>query len=339
VKSAQTKAGRSATGVVDTGTWIAIEAAAYPLGSTTTPPVPRIAGHDRYDTAAEVAEKFSPGVPVAFITSGSAFADALSGAAAAGAKRSPVLLSAADRLPAATAAALKRLQPQSIVVLGGTGTLSAAVEKALAAYTTGTVTRLWGPDRYSTAAAVSKRFVASGVDVAYIASGEVFADALAGAALAGARRRPVLLTTSGNSLPASTVTELKRLRPRNIVILGGTGSVSAAAATQAKGLTAGTVTRLAGHDRYETAQLIASQFNAGAPVAYVASGVVFTDALAGAALAARAGSAVVLVTADRIPAAAAAALNHLQADEVVVLGGVGTVHDTVASGLRDFAAS
>jgi putative cell wall-binding protein len=338
VKSAQTKAGLSATGVVDTATWIAIEAAAYPLGSTTTPPVPRIAGHDRYDTAAEVADKFAPGVPVAFIASGSAFADALSGAAAAGAKRSPVLLSAADRLPAATAAALKRLQPKSIVVLGGTGTLSATVEKSLAAYTTGSVTRLWGPDRYSTAAAVSKRFVASGVDVAYIASGEVFADALTGAALAGARRRPVLLTTSGSSLPASTVTELKRLQPRSIVILGGTGSVSAAVATQAKGLTAGTVTRLAGHDRYETAQLIASQFNAGAPVAYAASGVVFTDALAGAALAARAGSAVVLVTPDRVPAATKAALTRLQADEIIVLGGVGTVHDTVASELRAFAA-
>lgn len=338
VKAAQTKAGLSATGVVDTATWIAIEAAAYPVPTLTTPPVPRLAGHDRYDTAAEVAEQFAPGVPVAFVASGDAFADALSGAAAAGAKHSPVLLSARDRLPDATATALKRLQPQSIVVLGGTGTLSAGVETALDAYTTGTVTRLWGPDRYSTAAAVSKRFVASGVDVAYIASGEVFADALTGAALAGARRRPVLLTTSGSSLPAATVTELKRLKPRSIVVLGGTGSVSEAVAAQAKTLTAGTVTRLAGHDRYETAEMVASQFNAGATVAYVASGVVFPDALAGAALAARAGSPVLLVTPDRIPAATKSALTRLQADEILVLGGTGTVYDSVASGLRAFAA-
>ncbi|HET8615713.1 MAG TPA: cell wall-binding repeat-containing protein [Actinomycetales bacterium] len=340
VKSAQTRARLSATGVVDTATWIAVEAAAYPLGSTVDlpalPPVPRIDGHDRYDTAAAVSERFPVGVPVAFVASGDAFADAVAGAAVAGGKRSPILLSTSRRLPASTIAALKRLKPQSIVVLGGTGTLSVAVESELKAYTTGAVTRVAGRDRYTTAAAVSQRFVPAGVDVAYVASGENFPDALAGAALAGARRRPVLLTTGGKALPASTVTELKRLKPRSIVILGGPGSVSTSVQTQLAGLTTGSVSRLGGRDRFEVAQNVANQINAGVPVAYVASGLVFPDALAGAALAARAGAPVVLVTTTGVPSATKAALTRLEPDEITVLGGPGTVAGPVASALSAF---
>jgi putative cell wall-binding protein len=340
VKAAQTKAKLPATGVVDSATWAAVEAAAYPLGSTisvpaASSPVPRLAGTDRYATAARVAEEFSPGVPVAFIASGLDFPDALAGAAAAGSTKSPVLLATPSGLPASTVAALKRLKPKSIVVLGGRSSLSTTVEKALGAY--GPVTRLSAPDRYGTAAAVSAKFAAPGVDVAYVASGTSFADALAGAALAGARRRPVLLTASG-ALPKATQVELQRLKPRNIVVLGGRSVVSDAVATNLKALTSGTVTRLAGSDRYGTAQQIADQFNPGLPSVFVASGVSFPDALAGAALAAKAAAPVLLVTAGTVPSATKAALERLKADDVMVLGGAGPVSDTVASALSVYAA-
>lgn len=340
VKAAQTKARLAATGVVDTATWVAIEAAAYPLGSTisvpaASTPVGRIAGPDRYATAARVSEQFSPGVPVAFIASGLDFPDALAGAAAAGTKKSPVLLATPKSLPSVTVAALKRLQPKSIVVLGGTASISAAVEKALDTYTTGAVTRLAAADRYGTAAAVSKQFSASGVDVAYVASGTSFADALSGAALAGARRRPVLLTAAG-ALPKATADELTRLKPKSIVVLGGRSVVSDAVATRLAALTKGSVTRLAGADRYATAQQISDQFNPGGPAAYVASGVTFPDALAGAALAAKNGVPVLLVTAGTVPSATKAALTRLKADDVLVLGGAGPVSDTVASALAAY---
>jgi putative cell wall-binding protein len=337
VKRAQTAAKLPSTGVVDTATWIAVEKAAYPLGSTisvpaASTPVDRIAGPDRYATAARVSEQFGPGVPVAFIASGLDFPDALAGAAAAGSKKSPVLLATPKSLPSVTVDALKRLQPKSIVVLGGTASISAAVEKTLDTYTTGAVTRLAAADRYGTAAAVSKQFTASGVDVAYVASGTSFADALSGAALAGARRRPVLLTASG-ALPKAAADELTRLKPKNIVVLGGQSVVGDAVVAKLATLTSGSVTRLAGADRYATAQQIADQLNPGGPVAYVASGVTFPDALAGAALAAKNGAPVLLVTAGTVPSATKAALTRLKVDEVLVLGGAGPVSDTVASAL------
>ena len=98
-------------------------------------------------------------------------------------------------LPSATAKALTRLQPARIVVLGGTGVVSAAVARQLAKFTTGEVSRHWGADRYATAAAVAGEF-APRVDTVFVAGGAAYADALAGAPLAGHGNDPVLLSKS-----------------------------------------------------------------------------------------------------------------------------------------------
>ena len=99
------------------------------------------------------------------------------------------------------------------------------------------VTRLGGADRYATAVAVSAATYSPGVSVVYLASGTGFADALAGAPAAGMQAGPVLLVTP-TSIPAVVATELTRLHPARIVILGGTGAVSAAVQTAIDGMTA-----------------------------------------------------------------------------------------------------
>lgn len=95
-------------------------------------------------------------VPVAYVTTGLNFPDALGGGPAAAMHDGPILLVRTDSIPAATATELVRLNPEKIVILGGTGVVSPAVATALAAYTAGTVERLSGVDRYETAAAVSQ---------------------------------------------------------------------------------------------------------------------------------------------------------------------------------------
>jgi putative cell wall-binding protein len=340
VKAAQKQAGLTVTGVVDAPTWAAVEAAAYPLGSVlkvaASTPVERLAGKDRYATAAAVVHQFSPGTPVAYVASGLDFPDALAGAAAAGAQGSPVLLTSPRSVPAATQQALAYLKPGRIVVLGGTSSVSDSVLTALRSSTTGTVTRIGGANRFDTAAKVSASVAKRGVAVAYVASGGSFADALAGAALAGSQKAPVLLT-SARSLPAATVTELKRLKPARIVVLGGEGVVSATVATQLKALTAGSVTRLAGKDRYATAAAVAAAFGS-ARSAYVASGQSFPDALAGAALAAKQGAPVLLVTSGSVPSATRNALHGMNPTRIVALGGTGPLSDTVASVLGAYEA-
>ena len=81
---------------------------------------------------------FAPGVAVAYVATGVDFPDALSGSAAAGLRGGPVLLVCPSGVPAVVATELSRLKPAKIVILGGTGVVSAAVQSALAAYLGGT---------------------------------------------------------------------------------------------------------------------------------------------------------------------------------------------------------
>ena len=92
------------------------------------------------------------------------------------------------------------------------------------------VSRLAGADRYATSAAISRATYAPGVPVAYIATGLGFADALSGAPVAGLAGGPLLLVR-GTSIPSVVATELARLRPGRIVVLGGTSVVSAGVAS------------------------------------------------------------------------------------------------------------
>jgi putative cell wall-binding protein len=197
--------------------------------------VSRYGGENRYDTAATIASKYPAGVPVAYVATGDAYPDALAGAALAGAKDAPILLTRSGEIPEPVAAQLDRLRPGRIVILGGPVSVSQAVEAQLARYTPGTVTRLAGQDRYGTAAAVSAQF-AKGRPVAYLASGGQFPDALSGAALAGSRGVPVLLTRAG-ALPGATGTELARLAPKGVTVLGGTSAVTDKAARAAAAYT------------------------------------------------------------------------------------------------------
>jgi hypothetical protein len=94
-------------------------------------------------------------VPVVFIASGENYPDGLASGSAAAVSGGPVLLVTKNGIPAETAAELVRLNPDKIYIAGGTAAIAASVETQLAAYAP-LVTRLWGSDRYATAAAISE---------------------------------------------------------------------------------------------------------------------------------------------------------------------------------------
>ncbi|MEB0001105.1 cell wall-binding repeat-containing protein, partial [Cryobacterium sp. RTS3] len=248
----------------------------------------RLFGTDRFETSAAIsAWRFSSGVGTVYIANGFNFPDALSGAALAGSQGTSVLLVTADAIPAAIGSELTRLKPRRIVVLGGEDAVSASVYEQLAGFTTGGVVRIAGLDRYETSAAISKSGFAPARPVVYVANGSNFPDALSGAAVAGSQGAPVLLVRD-DVIPAAIATELARLKPGRIVVLGGESSVGAAVFEQLKALTtgAGAVTRIAGDDRFATSAAIsAATFAPGLPVVYLASGSNFPDALSGAAVA------------------------------------------------------
>lgn len=201
--------------------------------STGADAVTRIAGKDRFDTSARISGLYPSGVATAYVATGRAFPDALSGAALAGTQDSPLLLVDTQRIPTSVQAELTRLRPQRIVILGGSGAVSGEVATALAQYATaGTskVTRISGSDRYVTSAAVAARFP-TGVQGAYVATGRSFPDALAGAALAGTRHSPVLLSGPTN-LSSALTPQLERLRPGHGYLIGSASVLSDEVARQ-----------------------------------------------------------------------------------------------------------
>ena len=131
----------------------------------------RLGGPDRYATAAAVSGAFAPGVPVVYIATGSNFPDALAAGPAAVQQKGPILLAQRTRLPDSTVAALQRLQPKRIVVLGSAGVVSEDVRTALESYTSGEVRRIAGPDRYATAVEISEAHFPT-APVVYLATGE-----------------------------------------------------------------------------------------------------------------------------------------------------------------------
>lgn len=170
----------------------------------------------------------------------------------------------------------------------------------------------------------------------YLASGEDFPDALAGAALAAHERAPMLLTR-GDRLDAATISQLRRLGAPEVVVLGGVSAVSDAVAEQAAAHSGGSFRRLSGADRYATMARVAEQFPAGRSPAYVASGEDFPDALVAAAIAGGLRGVPVVLTADeRVPGSTGAALTRQDPWAMFVLGGPRGVTDATLARLSDY---
>lgn len=90
------------------------------------------------------------------------------------------------------------------------------------------------------------------------------------------------------------------------------------------------VQRLSGVDRFATSATIsAASFAPGVPVAYIANGYGFPDALCGAPVAGVNGGPVLSVYAEGIPAVIQAELARLRPGRIVLLSGPGVVSATV----------
>jgi putative cell wall-binding protein len=192
--------------VVVGGTDVVSDAVVGQLGAT------RIAGADRYQTAAAIAmDRFPSGVPVVYVANGSSTPDALVAAAAAARDGGAVLLVHGNDVPAASAMALAALRADRVVVVGGTAVVSDAMVSSLGA------TRVAGANRYETAAAL-----AGDAREVVVARGDDPVDAVVGAALG----QPLLLVLPA-SVPQATEVALDRLSPRTVHVLGGTSAISA----------------------------------------------------------------------------------------------------------------
>ncbi len=178
--------------------------------------VERVAGMDRYETSVAVARMVADPTQV-LIAAGEAgrFSDALTAGGAAAATGGVVVLTDGERVPAVVRSYLDGDDiPQHAV--GGPAARAVPGANPIA-----------GGDRYETTALVAERFF-PGAQVASIATGLTFADALSAATLSAAHGYPVLLVDG--SVPEATAAIVEGMT--RVVVVGGTAAVPPAVSDQ-----------------------------------------------------------------------------------------------------------
>lgn len=256
----------------------------------------QVGGHDRYETAAKIAQATYTTNDNAILANGlpGHFADALSANYLAGLAKAPVLLTRMDSTPDYTTNALKALGVKTIWIVGDTGVVSQAQEDALkaAGYTT---VRLGGNDRFATDYKVVTKKGAdavgtvNGKKTAFVANGLRFPDALAAGTGSFAKHLPVILTRQ-DSLPGDSLKALQDLGIQQVVIAGGLNAVNQDVEDAIKAAGIDVIYRADGLNRAETSVKIANweianlQFSkTGISVASGAEELGGADALTGAA--------------------------------------------------------
>ena len=239
---------------------------------------------------------------------------------------------------------MKRIVAAVATAALGTSLLALPSSPIGATATVAATARFAGADRYATTNAVANDPIVTNQTKFVLASGTNFADGLAASALAGALGNASLLLTPPDALPASVLATLTSMSgaqsPKYVVIVGGVNAVSANIAAQLASI-GYTVSRVAGTDRYSTADAVAASVklnNSGAigtsggyRTAFLANGKGFADALGASGVAYKLKLPIFLTDGTTLSAGTAAAMTAAGVQQVIVLGGTAAVSDDVKS--------
>ncbi|WP_186431529.1 cell wall-binding repeat-containing protein [Clostridium sp. BSD9I1] len=193
--------------------------------------------------------------------------------------------------------------------------------------------RLSGSNRYGTAKAISN-YGWTTSDYVIIAQGDNFPDALCSVPLAKRYDAPILLT-SKDALTKEAEEEIIRLSPKNIILIGGEGSISSKAEKYMQDKFNGAaIERIGGKDRFETSAKIAEKLGFNGEVALTSS-VSFADALSLAPIAAVKEMPILLTPKDNLSSHTSNYLKGKTIDKAYIIGGTGVVSDNLKSSISN----
>ncbi|MFC0525327.1 cell wall-binding repeat-containing protein [Pontibacillus salicampi] len=289
----------------------------YMSSEVMEPVVTRISGKDRYETSAALSrEGFWEGASTVVLVRGDEFTDALAGTPLAYKLDAPILLTRTSRLPSDVKEEIDRLRARKVILLGGENAIGLEVEMELRGRGLD-VQRIAGSNRYETAARIAEMLGYSH-GKAILAYGDNFPDALTIAPYAAQKGIPILLTKT-DVLPDETRIALERAQ--QTIVIGGTGIISESVMDQVPG----EAIRLAGRDRYETAQMINEVLQVGNRMAMVTTGEAFPDSLAVSVLAARRRASVLIVKKTKVPDAIEKLILENLIEEFSIIGGTNVI--------------
>ncbi|MDD2233827.1 MAG: cell wall-binding repeat-containing protein [Desulfitobacteriaceae bacterium] len=206
------------------------------------------------------------------------------------------------------------------------------------------VERLFGTGRIDTAVLVARAgWTDAGISKASRASRKVvlaraddFADALAGVPLAAKYDAPILITPP-HEMDIRVLTEIKRLQPQEIFLLGAEGALGKEIVDSLlqAGFSSKQLVRIQGADRYETSAAIAELVGTSDGSAFVVTGENFPDALGAAGVAGKKGIPVVLMPSNQLNDSSLKALKGLDVQQVEVIGFNQTMYGLLKKELQE----
>lgn len=324
-------------------------------GGTVTPkPEPedpdRIEGGDRVDTSIDASEDLFPnGTDAVVLANCERYTDVLTANPFAIQIKAAALFTYKDKLPEKTLKEIERLGAKKIYISGGYEAVSKKVVDELInkGYD---VFRFDGVNRYDTARKIAIKIRENGnKNVAELASGENYPDALSMTSMAVKDNAPILLTKK-DSIPSYTKQALAEWDIETIKIAGLDEAISNNVEKQIKnGFAieannkkdsnvydgAKVVSRFGGKDRYETSTVIAKESYPNSKLGVYATGEKFPDALIAGNYAGRKKAPVLLVKKDTLPESVKKYTANSKIEKATIIGGSKAVSDKVIEFIKE----
>ena len=286
----------------------------------------RVSGNDRIQTAIEISKKYFGHADTVIVVDSNNYADAITASVLSKILKAPILLTDTHKLDTRVGAEIERLGAKDVIIVGGHNSVADSVKGELKAYDENSVERIWGNDRYETSAQVARRIVqiTGKKGHAVIASGEVFADALAVGPYAAQQGYPILLVQAKN-IPTTINKALKDLGIENVTIAGGLNTVSKSLESPLPNV----VERLQGNSRYETAIAIANAKFPSTKEAFLVNGENWMDALVIAPVGGIMSKPILLTPSNNAPQSLKDYLLKSQIERLTAVGGNRMVSEQV----------
>lgn len=206
--------------------------------------------------------------------------------------------------------------------------------------TSAPVVELSGDSAYDNAVKISKEGWKTTTDKVVIINGDIVADGITATPLASTYDAPILIVKK-DSVPATIKEEIKRLSPKEIVIVGGENSVNSQVANELKSINSASVNRIWGQSRYETSLEIAKVIDSNHDVnkVYMANG--FQGDIDALSIAAKAGEdkqPVILTEKYKVPTNSYNWLKSEALKDVYFIGGPNTLATDVIDQMADIVS-
>lgn len=291
-----------------------------------TAKINRISGYMRYDTAVEISKAGWEESETIILARGDNYADALAGVPLAKKLDAPILLTPSTKLWGSTREEITRLQTKKVIILGGEQAISDSIKRELVQMGLN-VTRMEGKTRYETAAQIAAALSPSSSANAVLVNGLDFPDALSAAAYAAREQMPILLTRK-DLIPEATLDTIRDSQVETTFVIGGNNVIDGSILINLPN-----PVRIYGENRYDTSVELAEHFGVPGNHIYIATGRGYADALAGAVLAAKNNSSILLVR-EKVPTTVSDFIIDKKITRLTIFGGENVVSNQTEATLR-----